>query len=379
LLLAALLCLTSAGCSSAITIGPFSTAKPAAPVIPGEPSIELAAGAPILAGAGTPQLPAEADGQPLTPVAAFGSGIIVRAGTAGSSGATATYDLWDPSSGSLNPLPNWPASAGSNDRVIGATGAWIVLLSGAGASGSAGAQPSDVSVVLFNPQTGATGAIGMAGDGNSFPVATVADGWVAWVDATPNRSGGVHAYDVVNGVDHIIPARPRGLSTLALGGGSIAWWQSFGDQGPRVVIRDIATGESHTVATGSVSALALSSDGKTLAWLRDSTSGAPGLFLRNLTTGDGGRLLGGQAAGVSLSASGNYISWQPGPGSTSSTAGTYNVQTHELRLVQTAPGTSTRLARVLGPWFVWSLRSNQAPAAQSGLGSTPSYFLRLPG
>jgi hypothetical protein len=254
--------------------------------------------------------------------------------------------------------------------VIGATGSWLVLLRRQGSQ-----VDSAQSVLLFNPDSGETRTLGTTSGnfGNPAGAVAISDGWVAWTGEGDGQPG-LHAYDAVDGVDHLLPVPTRGIAQLAVGGGSIAWWQRYRGQASQVIVRTIATGQTRTIPTGAVDALALSSDGQTLAWLRDASSGAPGLFLSDLGTGSSGRLLGGQAAGVSLSTSGQYIAWQPDPSNGSGVAGTYNVRTHELRLVQAPAGTTTRLARVLGNWFVWSARPAQALPA-----SSPTYVVALAG
>ncbi len=369
-LFATALALICAACTGGgISIGPFSAGGAAVTGTPGAPSIAIAAGTPIVVDNATPQLPA-GNGQMLIPVAAYGSEILVRTSTPGSPSAASGYELWNPSSDALQPLPNWPA--GSMDRVAGTTGNWLVLLRRQGSS-----VDSAQTVLLLNPTSGETRMLGTTSGnfGNPAGDVAVSDGWVAWTGDGDGHPG-LHAYDVVDGVDHLLPVRTRGIARLAVGGGSIAWSQRYGGQPSQVTVRTIASGQTRTISTGTVDALALSSDGQTLAWLRDASSGAPGLFLSDLSTGSTGRLLGGQAVGVSLSASGQYLAWQPDPSNGSGVAGTYDVRTHELRLVQAPAGTTTRLARVLGNWFVWSARPAQT-GGQGSPSSPPTYIFPL--
>ncbi len=366
MLIAGAFALACAACSGGIAVGPVTVIAPATATA-GAPSVAISAGAPIVVSGSTPQLPASRDGKSLAPVAAVSGGILVRAGTPTDPAAPSSYELWNPTSGVLQPLLNPPA--GNTDRVAGATGDWLVLLRRG--STVAPAAAATESLVLLNPTTGETRTLGAAGGAFGTPVVAVADGWIAWVAG--GGQPGLHAYDLANGVDHLLPVRAHGISRLGVGGGSIAWWQRDGGQSRQVVVRSIASGQTHTIPVGSVDSLVLSTDGQTLAWLGQAATGEPGLFLSSLGTGTSGRLLGGGTVGLSLSASGSYIAWQPDPSNSSGVAGTYNVRTHELRLVQAPAGTATRLARLIGNWFVWSARPSRTASP------SPSYFFPLAG
>jgi hypothetical protein len=264
----------------------------------------------------------------------------------------------------------------ARDRVLGVYDAWAVVTHDDGSSGGS------LAVELRNLQTGETRQIGTSGDGTTSGRVVAANGWVAWTDMTPSHSG-IWLYEIATGKSSMVAAMTRRISDLAVGNGVVAWWQSQGfnnAQQPRIVVRDTAANNFQSVAASGVRSLVLSGDGQTLVWLQDSGAGGPGLYLQDLKTGSGGRLLGGQSIGVSLSVSSQYVSWQPGPGSSSATAGLYNVKTHELRVVQSAPGSASRISRVMGQWFMWSDARQQTGTASAGLPpfSGCCYLLRLP-
>ena len=230
------------------------------------------------------------------------------------------------------------------------------------------------SVVLRNLKTGEARTIGSSGDSNGPPRVAAAEGWAAWFDGS-SAPAMMHVYDINGSADRTFAVRSRNISYLAVGSGAVAWWQSFGSQAPQILVRDASSSKFDSIPANSVTALALAGDGHTAVWIQGSSSSNPGLFVHDISTGQGGRLLGGQAVGVSLSASGPYVSWQPGGGGQVSAAGVYNAQTHELRIVQPASGSSPRIARLLGRWFVWS----EVPVQTSGasLGSGCCFFVRL--
>jgi len=221
--------------------------------------------------------------------------------------------------------------------------------------------------------------VGSSGDQNAQGRVAAANGWIAWTESAPSRSG-IRIYDIAAGTSVLVPAMVRRISNLAVANGVVAWWQGqnpSNSQPPRIIVHDSGANSFQTVAASGVIALVLSGDGQTLVWLQDSSGASPGLFAHDLKTGSGGRLLGGQSIGVSLSVSGPYVSWQPGPGSAGSTGGVYNVKTHELRLVQVPGGATPRLSRVLGQWFFWSDGATPGATPAGGPSSGCCFLLRL--
>jgi hypothetical protein len=260
------------------------------------------------------------------------------------------------------------------DRVLGLFGDWAVT------THDEPSQGGTTIIRLRNVGTDEARDIGTSGDSSTGGQVIASNGWVAWTDLSPGHSG-IWVYEIASGKSSIVPAMARRVSNLAVANGVVAWWQSqgFNGQSPRIVIRDTGANNGQTLGATGVRALVLSADGQTIVWLQDSGAGGPGLYVHDLKTGSGGRLLGGQSIRVSLSVSGNYVSWQPGFGGGPATAGIYNVKTHELRVVQSPPGTAPRLARVMGGWFFWS--DPTAPAATApalGQLSGCCHLLRLP-
>jgi hypothetical protein len=343
-----------------------ASVKPAAQA---RQSAGIVAGAPIVAGSSTLRLPSEPDGPARIPVAAYGNLILLRTGPQGGTSGPPIYESWDPASGAVSAVANWPAAEAARERITGASGDWLVVVRDQGPSSST------ATVVLRNLKTGEARAIGSSGDSNGPPRVAAAEGWAAWFDGSSTPAM-MHVYDINGSTDRTFAVRSRNISYLAVGNGAVAWWQSFGSQAPQILVRDAASSKFDSIPANSVTALALSGDGHTAVWIQGSSSSNPGLFVRDLATGQGGRLLGGQAVGVSLSASGPYISWQPGGGGQVSAAGIYNAQTHELRIVQPASGSIPRLARLMGRWFVWSEVPAQTSAGAS-LGSGCCFFVRL--
>jgi hypothetical protein len=273
------------------------------------------------------------------------------------------------------PVPGWSSPDTARDRVLGLFSDWAVVSRDDPSLGGASI------VQLRNVRTGESRDIGTSGDGSTGVQVVAANGWVAWTDLSASHTG-VWVYEIASGKSSIVPAMVRRISSLAVANGVVAWWQSQGinNQPPRIVIRDTGANNFQSVEASGVRALVLSADGQTVVWLQDSGAGGPGLYMHDMKSGSGGRLLGGQSIGVGLSVSGNYVSWQPGIGGGPTTAGLYNVKTHELRVVQSPPGTAPRIARVMGSWFFWS-----DPRAQTGTSTTSTvplagccYLLRLP-
>ena len=375
--LPALLLLALATVFSTACAGRFIGVQPPARIGPSGssvPGVGLVAGAPIVVTASTRQVPAGPDGRPLTPVGSSNATVLLRSGSQ-FSGGPVSYELWDPTTGALATVPGWTGDDAVKDRVLGVFEDWAVVTRD---------QPSlagSVSVELRNVRSGESHQIGTSGDSSTQGRVVAANGWVAWTDSSQNHSG-VWLYEIAGGKNTIVPAMVKRISSLAVANGVVAWWQgqSFNSsQPPRIVVRDIASNDFQFVAASEVRALVLSSDGQTLVWLQDAGTGGPGIYVHDLKAGSGGRLLGGQSIGVSLSVSGDYLSWQPGSGSGASTAGLYNVKTHELRFVQSAPGASTTLSRVMGQWFLWSDFARQ-PSGASGASPLAGccYILRLP-
>jgi hypothetical protein len=332
-------------------------------------TVGIVAGAPITANSTSLRVPAGSDGQARTPVSAYGNLILLRVGTQAAT-ASSSYELWDPANGAVTPVTTWPVAEAARERVAGASGDWLALIREQNSSSNSAA------VVLRNLKTSEARVVGSSGSSTSPPRVAVAEGWIAWFDGSVNPAM-IHVYDVAGSADRSFAARSRNLSNLAVGGGVVAWWQSFTNQAPQILVRDAVSSKFDSVPANSVTALALSGDGHTVAWIQSSGSSNPGLFVRDVSGGNGGRLLGGQSVGVALTSSGPFISWQPAFGQSSS-AGIYNVQTHELRILQPAPGSSPRLARLLGRWFVWS--ESAAPSGGgNSQGSGCCYVLRLPG
>jgi len=164
--------------------------------------------------------------------------------------------------------------------------------------------------------------------------------------------------------------RSSAIDGLALGNGRIAWAQSGGNQGQRIILHELPSGAFQTVPTGAVSALSLANGGRSIVWLEGAGGSNPGLYVRDQGSDETDRLIGGQGIGYGLSVSGAYVAWQPRPGGGTATAGYYNLQTHELRLVQKPPSAPT-FAAVMGNWFVWSLGARPNQFAGSGSNAAP--------
>lgn len=372
-----LLSLTLAAIASAACVGQLIGSSPSARIGPTGsqvPSVGLVAGAPITVSAQTPQVPPGPDGRPFSPVGASGSTILLRSGGQFNSSGPVSYELWNPSTGVQTPAPGLATADAARDRVLAVSDVWAVVTHDETPSGG------PTAVELRNLQTGETRQIGTSGDSSNAGRVVSANGWVAWTDTTPNHSG-IWLYDIAAGKASMVPAMTRRISDLAVANGVVAWWQSqgFNNSPPRILVRDLAANNLQSVPASGVRSLVLSGDGQTVVWLQDSGAGGAGLFLQDLKTGSSGRLLGGQSVGVSLSVSGQYVSWQPGPGNNSATAGVYNVKTHELRVVQSAPSTPVRISRVMGQWFLWS-NGRQAVTAPAGAFSPANccYLLPLP-
>lgn len=322
---------------------------------PTSPAVSLIAGPPITITATTAKLPGSADGRSLVPVAAYGSSIIVAASPLSDRSLPTNYELWDPGSGSLTAIAGWQSAPGRAERVLGTSQDWALIVRDSSPPGS------DASLVLRNLKTGDVRQL--AGDigGGYRPRAAIGDGWVAWLADAGGRSV-LHVYALSTGTDAVVPARAGSIGGLALGNGRVAWAQSSGTQSPRIVLRELPSGNFQAVPTGPVTALALSSDGRSLVWLESTNGSNPGLFVRDLGGGTTERLIGGQGIGFGLSTSGPYVAWQPRPAGGSTTAGFYNLQTHELRVVQGSASAPAGFAAVMGNWFVW------------GQGTRPSQF-----
>jgi hypothetical protein len=334
------------------------------------PAVGLIAGSPITAASATLQLPKSPDGSLLTPVGASGNLVLLRSGGGFGLTGPVSYVLWDSSTGGLGPVPGWPADDAAKDRVLGVFDTWAIV------SHDQPSPSGSLSVALLNLRTGERRQIGTSGDSSSQGRVVASNGWVAWTDPSPSRSG-IWIYDIAAGKDAVIPAMVRRISDLAVGNGVVAWWQAqgFNNGQPQIVLRDSSSNTFQSVPAADVRSLVLASDGQTVVWLQGDGSGGPGIFVHDFKSGTGGRLLGGQSIAVSLSVSGDWVSWQPGPAAGQTTAGLYNVKTHELRVVQTASGAATRFSRVLGPWYLWSTSTRQ-PAA--GALSPCCSLLRLP-
>jgi hypothetical protein len=342
-------------------VGNLISAPPTAHIASSQPpSVGLVAGVPITSTAQTTAVPNSPDGRSLIPVGASDTSVLLRSGGQFNGGGSASYQIWDPTSGAPSPIPGW-SSSDTRDRVLGLFGDWAVVTHDDPGQGGASV------VQLRNVHSGESRDIGTSGDASTGGQVVASNGWVAWTDLSAGHSG-VWVYEIASGKSTIVQAMVRRISSLAVANGVVAWWQGqgFNGQSPRIVVRDTAANNFQSVEASGVRALALSADGQTLVWLQDSGTGGPGLYVHDLKSGSGGRLFGGQSIGVSLSVSGDYISWQPGNSGGSATAGLYNVKTHELRVVQSPPGTAPRLARVMGGWFFWSDPRTQAATSTPG-------------
>jgi hypothetical protein len=319
----------------------------------------IAAGAPITVTAATPRLPAPADGAALAPVAAYGSELLLAVSppTAGgapspSSGSTpSSYELWNPATGAVTPVPSLDTPSGQTERVLGSWQDWILIARSAGAQASSGSlqlrdlKTDEVRELTTDADTARGGGSQISGDGH-----------VAWVTGSTG-SASLHMYDIASGATSTIPNRFALSRRFSLQAGHLA---SLGGSSGQVVVRDLATRSSQAVSVGNVLSLALSSDGRSLIWIERAGNDASRLLVRDLASGVTVQVLSGAAVGFGLSVSGPYVSWQPRPGAPTSAAGVYNVQTRELRLVQTAPSVTPYLASVMGGWFVWTQATGQA-------------------
>jgi hypothetical protein len=362
------------GILSSACIGNLIGAPPPAHIASAQPpSVGLIAGAPITSSAQTTTIPKSPDGRLYTPVGASDTSVLLRSGGPFNGGGSAPYEVWEPASGARSPIPGWNPSDTARDRVLGLFGDWAVVTHDDSSQGGASV------VQLRNVRTGESRDIGTSGDASNGGQVAASNGWVAWTDYSAGHSG-VWVYEIASGKTSIVPAMVRRISSLAVANGAVAWWQSqgFNGQSPRIVVRDTGANNFQSVDASGVRAIVLSADGQTLVWLQDGGTGGPGLYVHDLNAGNGGRLFGGQSIGVSLSVSGDYISWQPGVIGGPATAGIYNVKTHELRVVQSPPGTAPRVARVMGGWFFWSdLGAQSATATPGSPIAGCCYLLRL--
>jgi len=324
-------------------------------------AVSLIAGPPITIVGTTAHLPGSADGRALFPVGAYNGAVIVASTAVGDRSQPVLYMLWDPASGSLTAIAGWQSAAGASERVLGTSGDWVLITRDATPPGSAS------TLLLRNLRTGEVRQIATVETSGLRPRATIADGWVAWI-ASASGHDALHTYAIATGAEALVPARSFTIDSLALGNGHIAWAQSGGNQGQRIILHELPSGSFQTVPAGSVSTLSLANDGHSLVWLEGAGGSNPGLFVRDLGGDETDRLIGGQGIGYGLTVSGAYVAWQPRPGGGAATAGYYNLQTHELRLVQKPPSAPT-FAAVMGNWFVWSLGAR--PPQFAGSASNP--------
>ena len=373
------------GAIATACVGPFAPAdsRTGGSAAGGTPSAQvasIAAGAPITVTAATPHLAPTSVGESLTPVAAYGSDLLLArtaatSGTAPAAGALSpsSYQLWDPASGVVSPVAGIDAPPGETERVLGSWQDWVLV------ARSAGVQTASGSLLLLNLKTGETREITDDADtarGGSSQIS--ADGQVAWVANTPG-SGSLHVYDIASGANASVPSRYAVSRRFSLEAGHLA---SLGGGSGQVVVRDLASRSSQTVSVGSVLSLALSSDGRFLIWIERSSNDASRLLVRDLTSGVTVQVLSGAAVGFGLSVSGQYVSWQPRPGASTAVAGVYNLQTRELRLLQPGASAVPYLAAVMGGSFVWTQGSGQAPvgggiARAAGNAGASVYLVKL--
>jgi hypothetical protein len=367
---------------SAACVGPFAPSAgrsgpgPAGGT-PSAPLASIAAGAPIIVTATTPQLAAPSDDATLTPIAAYGSELLLAQSSAGgatpaASGATApsSYKLWNPATGALAAVPSLDAPAGMSERVLGAWQNWVLV------ARSPGAQASSGSLLLQDLKTGEVRELTADADtarGGGTQIS--ADGHVAWLAGSAGSSA-LRVYDIASGSTSAIPNRFSVSRRFSLQADHLA---SLSGTSGQIVVRDLMSRSSQTVSAGSVLSMTLSSDGRSLIWIERSTNDISRLLVRDLVGGTTVQVLSGAAVGFGLSVSGQYVSWQPRPGAGKTVAGVYNLQTRELRLLQAAPSTVPYLATVLGNWFVWTQGVGQAPAAAPVLraGGNPGASLYL--
>ena len=330
---------------------------PATPTPLPAKTVSLIAGPPIVSLPTTARLPSTQDGRTLSAAGSYHGSIIVTAAAVGDRSSPVLYELWDPASGALSPIAGWQSAPGSNERLLGTSGDWALLARDA-------TQPANSSqIVLRNIATGEVRQIATVDQAGLRPRASIGDGWVAWVAGSGGREL-LHVYAISTSSDTIVPARVPAFGGLALGNGFVAWAQSGGNQGARIVLRELPSGATQTVPTGSVTSVSLANSGRSLVWLENG-SGSQGLFERDLGSAETDQLVGGQGIGFGLSTSGPYIAWQPRPGGGSATAGYYNLQTHELRLVD-KPQSPPTFAAAIGNWFVWSLGARPGGFAAAG-------------
>jgi hypothetical protein len=356
---------------------PAPLQQPRAPATP-TPSpvkaVSLIAGPPIVVLGTTAHLPGSLSGRALFPVGSYKGSIIVSATSIADRSAPALYDLWDPATGSLTAIAGWESEPGSNERLLGTSTDWVLIARDGG-------QPAAGSTLLIrNLATGEVRQVANTEQGGPRPRAAIGDGWVAWLASAPGREA-LHAYAISTGAESVVPARSPTFAGVALANGQLAWAQSGGNQGPRIVLHELPSGAFQAIPTGSVSSLVLANDGRSVVWLETGSASNPGLFARNLGSDETDRLVGGQGIGYGLSVSGPYVAWQPRPGGGPATAGYYNLQTHELRLIQ-KPATSPAFAAVMGNWFVWSVSARPSQfGASAGIVPTPPdiccYAVRL--
>ena len=331
------------------------------------PPNEASSGDPIHSKDSTPRLPmSDEQKRTLTvPVAAFEEWVVIHTRVFEGPGQQGYEELalWNPRAGKRVQVPEWGRDLDdrNDQRVLGATGEWIVMKISPFPTGPGQYSGAD-EITLVNAISGQIRTIAAIEKGRLIGAPSVSAGVVAWAESLPGAGGPsrqrIQLYDTTSHktatlVDVPYEERHFSFGPVKIGGKTVAWTDGSGGSPPdKLFVVDLGAGTvvRYDSPGGNFRLQGISEDGRYVLW----ESGGRSQFATSLETGATVRYAEAENVTAGTAYAG-FSGEQAGPriAQGSADGGLYDFEKREARPLGEREGCLCLAGGVMGKWFVW--------------------------